>query len=176
MSRLGGAQKAGGTMLPCRTLIVPRRGPCGRRESGAVAVEFALILVPFLVLIFGMVQYGMYFYSAQAGSHAANTAIRELSVGKCTHGTELQDFVEEKLGGSYKVGTAAASTSYVNSDGTIPAAPQAENVTVGGQVTLTVAFDSINLNFPLLPFLSEPKITRTVDARVEWLSTPGCGG
>ena len=162
-------------MLPSRTLSVARRHTSPRGDSGAVAVEFALILVPFLVLIFGLIQYGMYFYSAQAGSHAANTAIRELSVGKCTHGTELQTFVEEKLAGSFTVGSAAVSTSYLNSDGSTPPDPQAENVTVGGEVTLTVTFESINMHFPLLPFLSDPKITRTVDARVEWVSTPGCG-
>lgn len=144
-------------------------------QAGAAAVEFALILVPFLLLVFGMIQYGMYFYSAQAGSHAANTAIRELSVGKCTHGTELQTFIEEKLAGSYKQGSATVTTSYLNSDGTVPAPPEAQNVTVGGEVTLTLTFKSINMRFPLLPFLDDAKITRTVDARVEWKSTPGCG-
>lgn len=163
-------------MLPSRTGIGPRSPSSDRGESGAVAVEFALILVPFLVLIFGLIQYGLYFYSAQAGSHAANTAIRELSVGKCTHGTELQQYVEDQLAGSYKVGSATVSTSYVNSDGTTPPEPQAANVTVGGAVTLTVEFRSVNMHFPLLPFLGDPKVTRTVDARVEWVSTPGCGG
>lgn len=146
-----------------------------RDQSGAAAVEFALILVPFLLIVFGMIQYGMYFYSAQAGSHATNTAIRELSVGKCTHGTELQTFIEERLAGSYKQGSATVTTTYLNSDGSVPPPPQADNVTVGGKVTLTVTFRSINMRFPFLPFLNDAQVTRTVDARVEWQSTPGCG-
>lgn len=165
-----------------RTLHVTRAKPVwggirssNRDESGAAVVEFALIMVPFLVLAFGLIQYGMYFASAQAGSHAVNTAIRELSVGKCTHGNELETFIEEKLAGSFKVGTATVSTSYLNSDGSTPADPQAQNVTVGGEVTLTVTFESVNMNFPLLPFLADAEVTRTVDARVEYISTPGCG-
>ena len=38
-----------------------------REQRGASAVEFALVVTPLLILFFGMVQYGMYFYSAQVG-------------------------------------------------------------------------------------------------------------
>jgi Flp pilus assembly protein TadG len=138
-------------------------------------VEFGLVLVPFLLLVFGLIQYGIYFASAQAGSHAANTAVRELSVGRCTDPSQLQTYVEKMLQGSYKDGTATVSTSYLNPDGSVPATPQANNVVVGGQVTLTLAFQSINMNFPLVPFLSDAKVTRSVDARVEYVPTPGCG-
>ena len=36
-----------------------------RNEHGASAVEFALIMIPFFVLIFGLIEYGWYFYVAQ---------------------------------------------------------------------------------------------------------------
>ena len=50
---------------------VKRRAP--RDEGGAAAVEFALIMIPFFVLIFGLVEYGYYFYVAQNTSGAAST-------------------------------------------------------------------------------------------------------
>jgi Flp pilus assembly protein TadG len=152
-----------------------RRPSVNRRDqSGVVAVEFALILVPFLVLVFGLIQYGLYFFAAQTGSHAANTAVRELSVGHCTDSGELLALVEKQLGASDVDGTATVSTAYFNPDGAPVAEPQLENVTVGGQVRLTVTFESMDLNFPLLPFIDNGKVTRTVDARVEYVSSPGC--
>lgn len=155
--------------------FVTRRRARRRGEDGAAAVEFALVLIPFLLLIFGAIQYGMYFFAAQTGSHAANSAIRQLSVGKCTDSADLLAFVNKELGSSAVAGSTTVSTSYVNEDGTTPPAPQAQNVNVGGQVTLIVAFNSKDLNFPLLPFLDDGKIARTVDARVEFVPQSGCG-
>jgi Flp pilus assembly protein TadG len=136
-------------------------------ERGAAAVEFALVLVPFLVLVFGIIQYGFYFYSAQAGSQAANAAVRQLSVGNCQDATKLTAFVNHQLGSAAKHGTTTITRTYKNIDGSTPATPQGANVQVGGTVTLTVSFDSINMHFPLLPFLSQATVSRTVQARVE---------
>ena len=143
-----------------------------RTESGAVSVEFALLLVPFLLLIFGMIQYGIYFYAAQTGSHAANSAVRQLSVGKCTDSTELLEFVEDELGSSAKSGTTTVATEYWMSDG--DEAADAASVDVGGKVQLTVTFETINMHFPLLPYLDDSIVTRVVDARVEFVPQAGC--
>jgi hypothetical protein len=67
------------------------------------------------------------------------------------------------------------STSWKNPDGSTPAAPAAKNVTIGGTVTVTIEFDTLNMNFPLVPFLDDPKIQRTVVARVEDTTDQGCG-
>jgi hypothetical protein len=48
-------------------------------------------------------------------------------------------------------------------------------VTVGGTVTLTITFPTLNLNLPLIPFMSNPQVTRTVKARVEETTDQGCG-
>jgi Flp pilus assembly protein TadG len=143
-----------------------------RGQSGAALVEFALILVPFLLLIFGLIQYGIYFYAAQTGSHAANSAIRQLSVGKCTDSAELLSFVNAELGSSAVDGSTTVETAYLMSDG--DEAADASAVDVGGMVKLTVTFETINLHFPLLPYLDDGTVTREVDARVEYVPQDGC--
>jgi len=148
-----------------------------RDESGAVAVEFALILVPFLVLIFGLIQYGMYFYSAQSGSHVGSRAVRQMSVGNCQNLADLKTYVLQQLGGA----TTASSTSdpkfkvtpsYVDSAGN-PVVPSADTA-VGGTVELTIEFPTVNMHFPFVPFLSDSTVKRTIDARIEDSSDAGC--
>jgi Flp pilus assembly protein TadG len=145
-----------------------------RGQNGAAAVEFALVLIPFLVLCFGMIQYGMYFYSAQVGSNTANAAARQLSVGNCQGSGALQTYVDDRLGAA-SVSSAEIDVTWTNADGTAPAAPEAQNVTIGGNVTLEISFDTLNMNFPFVPFLSDPEVERTVQARVEDTTDQGCG-
>lgn len=150
--------------------MFPRR----RDEHGASAVEFALVLVPILVILFGLIQYGLYFYSAQSGSQAANAAVRQLSVGNCQNATAFQTYVDDQIGAA-KTGSATITTVYQNPDGTTPAAPEATNVGIGGTVKLTISFPTVNLNFPFVPFLSDSTIVRDVEARVEDTTDQGCG-
>jgi Flp pilus assembly protein TadG len=146
-----------------------------RDERGASAVEFALVLVPLLIIVFGLIQYGMYFYSAQTGSNTVNAAVRQLSVGNCQSTTALQTFVDDRLGGASS-GSATITPVYKDVDGTAPdATPPPANVDIGGTVTLTIEFSTVNLNFPFVPFLDDPKVSRTVVARIEDTTDQGCG-
>lgn len=143
-----------------------------RREAGAAAVEFALVLVPFLVLLFGMIQYGLYFYSAQTGSQVANSAARQLSVGNCQGVNALRDYVKTSLGvATSDPSSVAAVPTFANPDGSTATA---STVKVGGTVTVKVTFATINMHFPFVPFLSSPSVSRTVQARVEDTSDDGC--
>ena len=63
---------------------------------------------------------------------------------------------------------------YKDVDGTTRRAPSA-NVEIGGTVKLTIDFDTLNLNFPFVPFLDDPKGTRWSTARVEDTTDQGCG-
>lgn len=144
-----------------------------RDERGATAVEFALILIPLLIVIFGLVQYGLYFYSAQSGSNAVNAAVRQLAVGNCQNTTQLQNYVKGQLG------SAATSSDPVNVtpvwkkvDGTtVSNVVQAD---VGGTVQLTISFHTVNMHFPLVPFLNDAVVQRKVTARVEDTADQGC--
>ncbi len=143
-----------------------------RDEGGATAVEFALVLVPMLVIVFGLIQYGLYFYSAQTGSNTVNATARQLSVGNCQASGALQSFVDGRLGAA-STGPADVDPTYFNVDGT--EAASLADVTIGGTLTLTIEFPTIDLNFPFVPFLNDAKVSRTVQARVEDTTDQGCG-
>lgn len=51
-----------------------------RSDSGAAAVEFALISVVLFTLVFGVIQYGFYFLQATSVASVANQAGREASL------------------------------------------------------------------------------------------------
>ena len=141
-----------------------------RRESGAAAVEFALVVVLLLALLFGVIQYGMYFYSAQTGSSAAREAARRVTVGDCPAQSDLNQFVLNRLGGAASA-TPTVTRVYTKNNGTTTSAPaEAE---VGGTVKLTVSFASHNFHFPFVPFLSDATIVREVDARMEDITPSG---
>lgn len=145
-----------------------------RTDRGAAAVEFALVMPILLIIVFALIQYGLYFYSAQTGSNTINVAARQLTVGNCDTAGELDALVANRLGAS-KVGTPVVSRTYYKADGTTSLGSVAANAEVGGTVKVEITFDTHNLNFPFVPFLDDPKVSRTVTARVEDKVDQGCG-
>lgn len=71
----------------------PRRGGGTlRSESGASAVEFALVMVAAIPLMFGMLQYGLYFNDSLQGRQGARfgaraAVVQPTSFSGCTTGT-----------------------------------------------------------------------------------------
>jgi len=178
---LSRAQMSGGTdrITSARKGLSATLGSARRRrnESGAAAVEFALVLVPFLTLVFGIIQYGLYFYGAQSGSHAANSAIRQLSVGNCQSPGTLQTYLDNQLGdglGNADL-TSPNGVTYVDSGGITVSPNTLPASAVGGTVTLKFKFSTPNMHFPLLPYLSDSSVTREVQARIEDTTDGGCG-
>jgi Flp pilus assembly protein TadG len=145
-----------------------------RGDGGASAVEFALVLIPVSVILFGIVQYGLYFYSAQTGSNTVNAAVRQLSVGNCQASGALQTYVDKQLGASSADAHATVSPAWTKVDGTPGTGPTDPDV-VGGTVTLTISFHTINMHFPLVPFLNDSWVDRRAQARVEDTTDQGCG-
>jgi Flp pilus assembly pilin Flp len=134
-----------------------------RREDGAAAVEFALLLPLLVLLLFGFIQFGIAFNSRIQATNAAREAARLAVVGiddwGNVGGEAYWDVVQERAG----LGSI--------SDCSVTADPF-----VGG--TLTVTFD-----FPLnlaIPFLPTPPSWETGTARasmrIEQLSAPGGPG
>ena len=144
-----------------------------RTDRGAAAVEFALILIPIVLILFGLVQYGLYFYSAQTGSNAVNAAVRQLAVGNCQGANQLRDYVDNELGAA-KTDTHAQTTVVWKKFDNSPATAVTD-AGVGGNVTLTISFHSVNMHFPLVPFLSDSWVDRRAQARVEDIADQGCG-
>src|SRR6185312_14558172 len=87
-----------------------RRRRDRREQGGAAAVEFALILIPMLYLVFGLIQYGWYFYAMQSGSSAVGDAARRVAVGNCQTVGEVQTLLKNHLGAA----TTASSASQIN--------------------------------------------------------------
>lgn len=56
------------------------RGTAGRRESGAVLVEFALVALVFYLLLAGIAELGRMILTAQMAQNAARVAARELAL------------------------------------------------------------------------------------------------
>lgn len=156
--------------------MLHRTSATTERDRGASAVEFALIVVPFLLIVFAGIQYGMYFFTSQTTSNAANSALRQLSVGNCQDDTELRTYIQDRVRGSTDGTAPVVTREYYNLDGSeVTITPAPTNVQVGGTVKLTLEVQSPDFNFPFIPFLSDAVVTREVQARVEDTVEEGCG-
>lgn len=134
-----------------------RRGVSARRENGTAAVEFALVLPLLIFLVFGLIQFGWYFFVSNSASGAAREAARRIVVGDCWTGStpSLTAFVTAQ---------APTTTSVTYS----PADLSAQSV--GDMVTVTVKANASLINFLPLP----TSVTREFKARLEdQTATPG---
>lgn len=122
-----------------------------RDDAGASAVEFALVATLLITLLFGIIQYGMYMWAIQAGSHAAREAARRLAVA--SNCTTLQTYVEDR------VDSVATNTPTVTRS----------VITVNGDdaVTVRIQFHSLDLNFPFVPFINDGAVDESATSRVE---------
>jgi Flp pilus assembly protein TadG len=135
-----------------------------------------------LILVFGIIQYGWYMYSQQAGTSAVGDAVRRLSVGDCTTTTnnittadesKLNSLIRNRLGAGTTQSSISADVSYTKPDGS-SADPATVGMQVGGNVEVSVRFQTLDLNFPFLPVPDDGYVTRAVTARVEDLNAGGC--
>lgn len=135
----------------------------GRRsEAGVAAVEFALVSLPLIVLLFGLIQYGFYFWSMQGGSDIARSAARLSSVGRPASCAEFRENIAAQVNDMVGTGdTAVIERSY---DQQIPA-----RVTIGDTVTVVVRFKSPDLHFPFIPFIHDGLVTAEAQSRVDFV-------
>jgi Flp pilus assembly protein TadG len=121
-----------------------------RNDDGASAVEFALIMIPFFVLIAAVIQYGWFFYVSQNSSGAVGTVARKLEVGDCWSASDAQNFARAQ----------APQISGLTKSPAVSAAPSP-----GTTFTVTVTADANLLGF--LPMPNGGIVTKTVIAQVE---------
>jgi TadE-like protein len=125
-----------------------------RRSDGAAAVEFALVVPLFLLLVFGIIQYSVFFWELQTGAAAAREVARQAAVATLSC-DELVAFGESKV-------SKNASDVLIAVDA-YPNPP-----VIGDMATVRVEFPYYNFNFPFLPFLPDNgNISQTADIRVE---------
>lgn len=131
-----------------------------RDQRGAAAVEFALLVPPLLLVVFGMVQYGLYFWALQGGNDIARDAARLSAVGSPADCASFRQSVEEAVESLTGYGeTVVVSRTYDD------AAPSGINV--GDTVEVQIAFRSVDLRLPFVPFIDDGTVTSRVVTRVE---------
>ena len=158
----------------CARVAAARRGiglgvcrPDRRRgDRGAIAVEFALIMPIFILLVLGVIQYGMYFWAAQGASTAVREAARRAAVGDYPTCESFRTDVRSRIDSMGDAANAVVTRSYQNGPGNTDAA-----VEVGDVVTVTVEFHTLNIDLPVVPFLDEGIVRESADARVENVPT-----
>lgn len=138
-----------------------------RRDDGAVAVEFALIAPLLLLLVFGLIQYGFYFWSMQGGTSAAREAARRAAVGEPISCEAFQDYVRDRIGVTGDTDTAEITRTYTDEVSGEEVEP--EDVEVGNVVTVSVTFNSYDMNIPFVPFIDDGVVSQTADSRVEYV-------
>jgi Flp pilus assembly protein TadG len=127
-------------------------------ERGAAAVEFAIISIVFLTLIFAMIQYSLYFWSTQSSANAAREGARRGAVG------ETCAILKSRTADSVKLeqGTITVKRTYENPTTGASAPPS-----TGANVRITITYNSLDLGFPFVPFLNNGAVKETAIARVE---------
>ena len=125
-----------------------------RGERGAVAVEFALVSVILVTLLLGIIQFSLWFWAWQVGSHAAREASRVGAVDPCNT-AKISDTGIDRLNGTPGNGKSVT----VNR----PAGGK-----VGEVLTVTIKFNAVDLGF-------FPGFTGAVDkratTRIEYVPT-----
>ena len=125
-----------------------------RDEQGAAAVEFALVSVLLLTLVFAIVQYGFYFFQSQSATSSAREGARLAAVGYSSCASFKTSLDSRTTGVNLKSYSVAFSPS----------------AAAGNTVTVTVTYTPTRFGFPFVPFISgDSKQTGT--ARVERVLT-----
>jgi Flp pilus assembly protein TadG len=127
-------------------------------------VEFALIAPLLLLLVFGLIQYGFYFWAMQGGSAAAREAARKASVGAPTSCADFRDEVRANIEGIETGGVSI--TRDFDSTGTVQ---------VGDDVSVTIVFNSHDLNIPFVPFINDGVVTQRATSRVDYVPDTSIG-
>lgn len=138
-----------------------------REDRGAAAVEFALVAGILFTLIFGTIQYGLYFWSLQSGAQAAREAARQAAVGSL----DCDDFEDAVLTNSRgeRDGSITATRTYYDNQLDFSPARQVDGdaIEIGHTVRVEVKFDSIDLGLPFVPFIDGGRVEEHAVARVE---------
>lgn len=137
-------------MRPVRN-VRPRRAP--RADSGAAAVEFALIVPVLMAVVFGIVQFGLYYNATIELSGAAREGARSMAINK----NQAAATTTAKAAAANSCKVAADPCTVTFSTSTCPA---------GSDVTVTVK----RKDFTFFPIVA----SKTV--KIEGQAVMRCGG
>lgn len=90
---------------------------CGRSflkdSDGAVAVEMALVSIPFVTMMFGIVNTGMYFYAVNCIDRGLEDAARYIRTGEAQKGT-APGLSSQMTAGGFRTLVCNKATSYID--------------------------------------------------------------
>lgn len=138
-----------------------------RDEGGATAVEFALISIPLFAIVFGMIDYGWYFFASQTSGSAASNVARRMQVGDCWVAGEALALAQEH--------SATVRDLDRSIDGSAYAPPSAADLTtaVVGTTQITVKVEATGKLIGFFPLPNDGEITSTVQAQLEDKTSSG---
>jgi Flp pilus assembly protein TadG len=126
-------------------------------------------MLPLVALLFGAIQYGLYFWAMQGGSDIARGVARDSAVSDTATATctAFRADVRSQIDGLTGSGsTATIKRTYVD------AQSPPKGVTVGDKVRISVTFKSADMNFPFIPFVHDGNVTATAESRVDYVPDP----
>ena len=119
--------------------------------------------MPLLVILFGLIQYGLYFWAYQGGSDIARSAARLSAVGDPADCSSFRADIRSQINGLIGDSSSATITrSYVDND-------SSGDLSIGDNWNITVQFDSVDLHFPFVPFIHDGQVTARAEARVDYI-------
>lgn len=121
-------------------------------------------MLPLVILIFGLVQYALYFWAMQGGSDVARSAARTASVGTPADCATFRAGIASQV--NKLTGSGATATIKRSYEQQTPS-----EVRVGDTVTVSVVFKSVDLHFPFIPFIHDGTVTATAQSRVDFVPT-----
>ena len=125
------------------------------KEEGAAAVEFAIVSVLLLIIVFGAIEFGIAFSKVNVYTGAAREGTRYAAVRcspnlSCTNALIAQRVADSAVG--YPIGPGSPTANLQCSDSN-----------VGAEVTVSWN-QSIRVNIPFVPGLNPATYTRNVRA------------
>jgi Flp pilus assembly protein TadG len=153
----------------------PGRATGWRRDDGAAAVEFALVSLLLFLVLFGLIEFGIGFFTQQGAAAAAREAARRAAVGKVvtcyggpgsTDATDLLGIVKSAAGGAFgyfdSPKAATMSKTDTNGNGVVGDAGDTVVVTINYHVDLPFVSAFVPGVKPTLA-----NLTQTGTARIE---------
>ncbi|ACP21834.1 type IV pilus associated TadE family protein (plasmid) [Sinorhizobium fredii NGR234] len=126
-----------------------------RSQSGATAVEFALVCFPLLLLVLGVIEFGRAFYVRNDMSYAADVAAREVLIGKIARDAPDSE-AQAKL-------ASAVRDSFDSGD------PARLEIAVTKQTVDGIDFRVLSIRYPLeflLPGMTETSFSLALSRRI----------
>lgn len=144
-----------------------------KKESGQALVEFALVLIPLLILIFGAIEFGRIFHA----THVITSAAREGARAAAVHGSddEIKIKIEDAVGSLVPKIDDDGIDNIINSTGTpgvgkvyFDVEPDSRPDDSGGNVRVEVK-TAVSINIPVISIITgNPKIISSYsDMRLE---------